>query len=173
MSHNDNQVSKVAQAGASLATVHISGGIEMMSRAVEATTGSELKVVGITVLTSLNEDSCHLIYGQPIKAKVLQLARDAALAKIYAIVCSGQELAYLKKYPELNSLKRIVPGIRPAWHAATADQKRVVTPAEAIKTGADYIVIGRPITEAADPREAAEETVAEIKSALDEMNQTR
>lgn len=136
----------VLAAGADLVTVHVSGGFEMMIAARE--TG--IRVAGITVLTSLDEENAHLIFGSPVKAKVLQLARDAKMAGLWGVVCSPKEVGILAKRPELAGLKFIVPGIRPA-RKESADQKRVDTPAAAIAAGADFLVIGRAITEAPDP----------------------
>lgn len=159
-----NSMAKLAAAGANLVTVHASGGVEMMRAAVDAAGGS--KVLAVTVLTSLDEDTAHLIFGNPIKATVLQFARNASLAGVYGVVCSPKELEILGKQPELQFLAKITPGIRPAWHQVGDDQKRVMTPAEAAKLGATLQVIGRPILRADDPLEAVEKTVQEIREAV-------
>ena len=150
--------------GADFITVHASGGIEMM-RAAVANRGDS-KILAVTVLTSLSEDEAHLICGKPVKAAVIQMARNALIAGVQGIVCSPLELAILGKSPEFNGLIKVTPGVRPEW-AAAGDQERVMTPGEAIKAGADYLVIGRPITnpppEIGSPENAIEKIMAEIE----------
>ena len=147
--------------------VHASAGIEAMMAAV-ANKGQSL-VLAVTVLTSLEENNAHLIFGAPSKAKVLQFARDAKLAGCDGIICSPQELELLGKQKELGSLLKVTPGVRPEW-AAAGDQKRIMTPAEAIKAGANYLVIGRPITrppaEIGSPVDAAKRIAEEIAGVL-------
>ena len=105
-------------------------------------------------------------YTEDLSALVLLRARMAMEAGCHGIVCSGHEVKAVKRAVSPN-LIAVTPGIRPAWSIVEGDdQKRVVTPAQAIRAGADYIVIGRPIRDAADPRKAAEMTAEEIKSAL-------
>ena len=101
--------------------------IEAMRAAMDAAKGTGTAILAVTVLTSMNEEDCNDIYGAPVKAKVLRFARNAALAGVDGIVCSPKELEFLKKYPELNGLKMVTPGIRPEW-AQKGDQKRVTTP---------------------------------------------
>lgn len=103
-------------------------------------------IIGVTVLTSMSDDEAHSIYGAPAANKVMQFAEMAAEAGLDGLVCSGQEVASLRANPITRDLLLVVPGIRPAW-AATGDQNRVMTPREAIDAGADYLVIGRPITQ--------------------------
>lgn len=122
-------------------------------------------VLAVTVLTALEENNAHLIFGAPIKAKVLQFARDAKIAGCDGIICSPQELEFLGKHSELNDLLRVVPGIRPKW-SVKDDQKRITTPADAIKAGADYLVIGRPIT---DPSKEVGSPIDAVKSIIDEI----
>jgi orotidine-5'-phosphate decarboxylase len=157
----------VSTLGVKMFDVHASAGIEAMKAAV--TNKGDSLVLAITVLTSLDDNNSQLIFGAPAKAKVLQLARDAKLAGCDGIVCSPQELEILRKQSELDGLMMITPGIRPEW-AATGDQRRVMTPAEAIKAGATALVIGRPITrpEASIGTQAmaAQKILEEIKSAL-------
>lgn len=145
----------------SLITVHASGGIAMMSAAVR--TAGDSKILAVTVLTSLCEEECHNTFGAPVKAKVLQFARNAVIAGVYGIVCSPMELKFLSQFPELGTLKKVTPGIRPKWHLDPKDdQARVTTPYDAVMMGADYLVIGRPITKASDPVEAVLKTQEEI-----------
>lgn len=133
----------VAKLGVDMFNVHASGGIEMMKAAVD--NKGESKVLAVTVLTSLSEEDAHSIYGAPSKGKVIEFARWAKIAGIDGLICSPQELQALGKQKELDDLLRVTPGVRPEW-AARGDQKRVMTPGEAVKAGADYLVIGRPIT---------------------------
>jgi len=124
--------------------VHASSGVQGMRAAVQNKGKSQ--VIAVTVLTSFEEDSCRHIFGAGSQEKVLQFARDAKEAGVDGIVCSPQELKWLGEDPSLNGLIRITPGIRPVW-AGKGDQKRVLTPKEAIALGATHLVIGRPITE--------------------------
>lgn len=148
-----------------LLTVHASSGLNGMAAAVAHS--GDAKVLAVTVLTSFAEDEAFLTFGAPSKAKVLQFARNALLAGCAGIVCSPQELAIIAKCPELTKLMKITPGVRPAG-SDVGDQKRVMTPGEAIKLGADYLVIGRPITAEADPVAAAKAIAEEIAQAFEE-----
>ncbi|MDD2758578.1 MAG: orotidine-5'-phosphate decarboxylase [Patescibacteria group bacterium] len=135
-----NTVGKAAKAAANLGVkmfnVHANCGIDAMQEAVMNKGRSH--VLAVTVLTSLDEDSCHLIYGAPSKAKVMQFAREATLAGMDGIICSPQELTMLAKRPEFGpGFLFVTPGVRPEWASAN-DQKRVMTPGEAIKAGAAY-----------------------------------
>jgi orotidine-5'-phosphate decarboxylase len=156
----------IAKLKPKMSNFHASSGIEAMIAAVENKDPQSL-ALAVSVLTSLEENDAHLIFGAPSKAKVIQFARDAKLAGCDGIVCSPQELKLLGKKKELKGLKKVVPGIR-ASDAKPDDQNRTATPAEAIKAGADYLVIGRPITNAADPVEAAKKIAVEIATALKE-----
>ena len=122
-------------------------------------------VLAVTVLTSLGEYDTYLIFGAPSKAKVLQFARDAKIAGCDGIICSPQELEFLGNYPELRGLLKVVPGIRPKW-SVTGDQKRIMTPSDAIKAGADYLVIGRPIT---NPPKEVGSSVEAVKRIIEEI----
>lgn len=153
----------VRDAGADIVTVHASGEIEMMQAALEH---GPSEIFAVTVLTSLSEEQAHLLHGQPSKAAVLYMARLAKLAGVHSVVCSPQEVGVLVKRPELEGMEFIVPGIRPAG-AETADQKRVNTPAAAIKAGASRLVVGRPVTQADDPIRALDQIAEEIASAME------
>jgi len=155
----------VAALGVSMFNVHASAGIEAMMEAI-ANKGQSL-VLAVTVLTSLEENNAHLIFGGPSKAKVLQLARDAKNAGCDGIISSPQELELLGKQKELLGLKKVTPGIRSS-DAAPDDQNRTLPPKEAARKGADFEVIGRPITKAADPVEAAKNIAREISIGLKE-----
>ncbi|HAR35823.1 MAG TPA: orotidine-5'-phosphate decarboxylase [Acidobacteria bacterium] len=159
--------------GVSMLTLHTSGGGEMMKKAVEAareTAAKENKplplILGVTVLTSLKDSDLQEIgFSSDSKNQVLRLARLAVEAGIEGIVCSPQELEPLRA--ELGEKVRIItPGIRPAW-AEAQDQKRIMTPEEAVKKGADFLVIGRPITQAPVPREAFNRVVEELQAAVE------
>ncbi len=162
-----NAAKSVAGLGVKMFNVHASCGIEAMAAAV-ANKGDSL-VLAVTVLTSLEENNAHLIFGGPSKAKVLQFARDARLAGVDGVICSPQELELLVKQVELGDLLKVTPGVRPEW-AAVGDQKRVMTPGEAVKAGATALVIGRPITkppaEIGSPADAAKYLSNEIANVL-------
>lgn len=143
-------------------TVHASMGIDALAAAAKHK--GESKMLAVTVLTSREENDAHLTFGKPTKAAALQLAREAKLAGADGIVCSPQELAFLAKHTELESLIKVTPGVRPTG-SDKGDQSRVMTPGEAIKAGADYLVIGRPIVRAPDPVAAAEAIAGEIAEA--------
>lgn len=161
-----NRVAKMAKAKPYFITVHASGGVKMLRAAVD--NAGESKILAVTVLTSLNEEDTHLALGAPVKAKVLEYARYAVLAGVHGIVCSAKELEFLSKYKELDSLIKVTPGIRPLWYQPADDQKRTMTPAEAIELGADYLVIGRPILKDDVPDYAVERTLEEIKNAREQ-----
>ncbi|HEY6336038.1 MAG TPA: orotidine-5'-phosphate decarboxylase [Alphaproteobacteria bacterium] len=150
-----------------LLTVHASGGPAMLRAAAEAAAEAgeaRPRIVAVTVLTSIDERDLGLV-GQrkPLAAQVQRLAELALGAGIDGVVASPQEVAKLRAKCG-DGFLLVVPGIRPPW-AASGDQKRVMTPAEAIEAGADYLVIGRPITSAEDPRARVERIVAEIDGA--------
>ncbi|MBI1216157.1 MAG: orotidine-5'-phosphate decarboxylase [Alphaproteobacteria bacterium] len=142
-------------------TLHASGGMEMMKAAQEAAQDvaakegvAAPKLLGVTVLTSLDDVALERV-GQlaPALEQVERLAVLAEMAGLSGVVCSPHEIAHLRKMVKQPFLL-VVPGIRPAGSAA-GDQKRVMTPAQAAELGADYLVVGRPITQAQDPQAAA------------------
>ena len=140
-----NTVKKSIQSLSSLPikmlTVHTSGGKDMMSAAMEAVSGTDIKVFGVTVLTSLSDDDTNTIFKRTSSKQVEAMLDSAELAGIDGVVCSPHELELLSKR---TSLLSITPGIR--LENSNDDQKRVMTPKDAIDLGADYLVIGRPIT---------------------------
>jgi orotidine-5'-phosphate decarboxylase len=161
-------VHSAANLGVSMLTVHASGGRKMLEAAVEAAGKAEKPplVLAVTVLTSLGEADLGEV-GVPGKLtdQVMRLARLAKQAGCGGVVASPHEIADLRR--EFGPETVIVtPGVRPAGSAA-GDQARVATPAEAIRAGADYIVVGRPITAAADAEQAARTVVAEIQRAAE------
>jgi orotidine-5'-phosphate decarboxylase len=142
-------------------TLHCAGGPAMLRAAVDARGARRTKLLGVTVLTSLDDrDLAATGQSGPIEEQVRRLALLAKAAGLDGVVCSPQEVAMLRKACGVDFLL-VVPGIRPAG-AASSDQKRVQTPRAAVEAGADYLVIGRPITEAADPAAAARAIVAEL-----------
>ncbi len=161
----------VSELKACMFNVHASCGVAAMKAAVANRGWSQ--VLAVTVLTSLEENEAHLIFGQPSKAKVIQMAQWAKLADVQGIICSPQELKMLKSRSELGCLNFVTPGIRPLW-SVKGDQSRVTTPYQAVKDGADYIVIGRPITQPpktiASPAEAAQKIIYEIQDAEKELS---
>jgi orotidine-5'-phosphate decarboxylase len=156
-----------AELGVSLFTVHASGGSEMLSRAVEAASGRS-KVLAISVLTSIDAAILSQIgaTGSP-EESVLRLVKLAEAAGVDGVVASPQEIKTIRSEISRPGFLVVTPGIRPATNASkpNEDQKRVATPAAAIADGASYLVVGRPITGAPDPVQAAEEIIAEMTHA--------
>jgi len=161
-----NTVAKAVEAadklGVKMLTLHLSGGSEMIRAAVRARK-SDMLLLGVTVLTSSTDETLREI-GVPEKAsdQVLRLARLGVANGIDGVVASPHEARSLRE--ELgDKIKIVTPGIRPAGSEAN-DQKRFTTPRQAIDEGADYLVIGRPITGAADPLAAVNRIVEELNS---------
>lgn len=145
-----------AQLGVKIFNVHCLGGLEMMRAAAEAAkeVNSSSKVIGVTILTSHDRPSLERIgLDEEPEAAVRRLARLAREAGLDGVVCSAREIKAVREECGEDFLL-VTPGIRPAT-AAIGDQKRVMTPAEAIKAGADWLVVGRPITGAEDVVTAA------------------
>ncbi len=155
-------VESVARLGASFLTVHAYP--QTMHAAVDARAGSPLRILAVTVLTSYDDaDLAAAGYDFTVPELVGERAAQARDIGVDGLVCSGEEAALLR--PVIGAgMVLVTPGIRPAGTAA-GDQKRVMTPAAAIAAGADYLVVGRPILAAPDPKAAAEAIVAEIASA--------
>jgi orotidine-5'-phosphate decarboxylase len=148
-------VREAAQLGVSMLTVHATGGGKMLRAAVDAArTAPGLMVLAVTVLTSMDESDLERIgVRDTVTDSVIRLATIALASGCQGIVTSAREAASLRA--ELgNDFAIVTPGVRPAG-TGNGDQVRVVTPAEAIAAGASHIVVGRPITEAADPAAAA------------------
>jgi orotidine-5'-phosphate decarboxylase len=155
-------VESVASLGATFLTVHAYP--QTMKAAVEGRAGSSLKILAVTVLTSYDDGDLHAAgYRLSVSDLVEARAQQAQVLGVDGIVCSPEEAAGLRKIVG-HQMNLVTPGIRPAG-AATGDQKRIMTPARAIAAGADYLVVGRPIMEAPDPKTAAEAIVAEIAQA--------
>src|SRR5438874_342943 len=167
-------VREAAQLGVSMLTVHTSGGTKMLRAAAEAAhvdasayAESGLKVLAVTVLTSMDEQDLSEIGVQtPLRDQVVRLASLALQAGCHGVVSSAQEARALRGQLGSDFLV-VTPGVRPAG-AAHGDQARVVTPAEAIASGATHIVVGRPITAAKNPAIAADQILQELESTATE-----
>ncbi|MCA9341404.1 orotidine-5'-phosphate decarboxylase [Candidatus Saccharibacteria bacterium] len=122
-------------------------------------------LLGVTVLTSFTDQDAIQVYGGPAIEKVQQFAAAAATAGLDGLVCSPHEIRQLKSSPETSHLVLVTPGIRPDW-SDKGDQKRIMTPATAVSAGADYLVIGRPITNPpssiGSPKNAVQKIMEEI-----------
>ncbi|MFN2475808.1 MAG: orotidine-5'-phosphate decarboxylase [Chthoniobacterales bacterium] len=153
-------VAAASEFDVAMLTVHLSGGRKMLDAAVAAAP-PQLLLLGVTVLTSSDAATLSEIgVSESVQAQTGRLARLGAAAGVRGLIASPHELRSLRA--ELgNDVTIITPGVRPAW-AAADDQKRFTTPAEAVSSGADYLVIGRPVTAHAEPREAVRAIIAEI-----------
>jgi orotidine-5'-phosphate decarboxylase len=159
-----NTVARATESASNLSvqmlTIHLSGGAEMIQAAT--THKGKMSILGVTVLTSANERTlCETGVSESIGQHVLRLARLGVENGIDGIVASPHETKMLRAEFG-DKLRIVVPGVRPSWSQA-GDQKRVMTPREAIDAGADYLVIGRPITAHKNPREALEKILQELK----------
>jgi orotidine-5'-phosphate decarboxylase len=160
-------VRSAASSGASLLTVHAMGGPAMLTAAAEAAavSSNSPRLLAVTVLTSMDQSQLTAVGVSASPAEqVLRLARIAQASGIHGLVCSAEEVRALRE--ELGAQAELVtPGIRPAG-AAAGDQKRVATPSAAIRAGASALVVGRPITQAADPAQAAQAILDEIAASI-------
>jgi orotidine-5'-phosphate decarboxylase len=155
-------VESVAKTGATFLTVHAYP--QTMKAAMEGKHGSKLRILAVTALTSYDDaDLYEAGYKLGVGALVLQRAGQARDLGVDGLVCSAEEAARLRVAIG-SGMTLVTPGIRPAG-ASRDDQKRIMTPARAIAAGADYLVVGRPIVEAADPKAAAAAIVDEIAQA--------
>jgi orotidine-5'-phosphate decarboxylase len=156
-------VESVASLGATFLTVHAYP--QTMQAAIEARAGSNLKILAVTVLTSYDDGDLQAAgYRLGVSDLVEARARQAQTLGVDGLVCSPEEAANLRGIVG-RQMHLVTPGIRPAG-SSVGDQKRIMTPARAIAAGADYLVVGRPVMEAADPKAAAEAIQAEIAQAL-------
>jgi orotidine-5'-phosphate decarboxylase len=159
----EGAVGNIARMGMTFVTVHAYP--KAMRAAVAARGDASLGLLGVTVLTSMDDgDLAAAGYAGTVDALVLRRAKDARAAGMDGIVCSPVEVAKVREAVG-PGIALVTPGIRPAG-SETGDQKRVTTPADAIRAGADYLVVARPIIRAPGPREAAEAIQAEIAAAL-------
>ena len=146
-----------------MVNVHVSAGQESIKTAIENSPDS--LVLGVTVLTSISSEECYWIFGEYFGYKVNYFAKILIELGADGIICSPQELPILNKSDFGHKLLRVVPGIRPSWAPAN-DQKRITTPRQALDAGADYLVIGRPITSPPNgmtPPEAVEKIIKELE----------
>lgn len=167
-----NTVARSAQAAAKLGVfmfnVHAMGGPEMMKKCADAVREEAKKlkkekpyIIAVTILTSMDENNLKKIgVNDNMESQVLRLAQLAKDSGLDGVVASPSEIKPLRKAMGGNFII-VTPGVRPSW-AATNDQKRISTPKEAIDSGASFIVVGRPITDAQDPVEAAKKILQEI-----------
>lgn len=163
-------IRSLAGMGPYMMNVHTSGGVAMMQAAKEAAiaTARQFRVptplmIGVTVLTSLdNDDVSALGQGFSVEDQAVRLAKLAKEAGLDGVVCSGTDITNIKKECG-QDFKLIVPGIRPAG-GKNGDQKRVMTPAKALATGADYLVMGRPVTQAEDPASVVESVLRNLEN---------
>ena len=162
----ERAVASACALGVSFLTLHASGGPKMLERAAArvAREGSSLTLLAVTVLTSMDDSDLRAIGSvDAASAQVNRLAQLAFSAGVRGFVCSVAEAKTLRETLGAEAVI-VTPGIRPAG-AAVGDQKRVATPAEALRAGASVLVVGRPIRDAADPRAAAAAVAAEIREA--------
>jgi orotidine-5'-phosphate decarboxylase len=158
-------VESVAKLGATFLTVHAYP--QTMKAAVEGRAGSSLKILGVTVLTSYDDDDLHAAgYRFGVSELVAARASQAHALGLDGLVCSAEEVADVRALVGMQ-MALVTPGIRPSG-SEVGDQKRVMTPERAIAAGADYLVVGRPVTEAKDPKNVAESIVASIEGAMAE-----
>lgn len=147
--------------GVQMLTVHLSGG-EAMARAAVAASGGDLSILGVTVLTSFDEQTVRgLGIAYTIEEQVLRLAKVGEAAGVHGLVVSPEEIEVIRGFRDRFEI--VVPGIRPAWTDA-GDQRRIMAPRDAVNAGADYLVIGRPIIAHKNPREAVDKIVAELSN---------
>ena len=153
-------VESVSRLGAQMLTVHLSGGSEMV-RAATTARANNMLLLGVTVLTSSTEETLREIgIASGVADQVLRLAKLGVDAGIDGVVASPHEIKPLRREFG-DKIKIVVPGIRPSW-SEPGDQRRTMTPCEALEAGADYLVIGRPIIADAKPREATERILEDI-----------
>jgi len=156
-------VESIATLGATFLTVHAYP--QTMKAAVEARAGSDLKILAVTVLTSYDDGDLHAAgYRFTVSDLVEARAQQAQVLGVDGLVSSPEEAASLRRIIG-HQMQLVTPGVRPAG-SASGDQKRIMTPSRAIAAGADYLVVGRPITEATDPLRAAEAIQAEIAQSV-------
>ncbi|HWM23256.1 MAG TPA: orotidine-5'-phosphate decarboxylase [Chthoniobacterales bacterium] len=153
-------VAAAGELGVQMLTVHLSGGRAMLETAVEARPPG-LSLLGVTVLTSATDETLRETgVNSPIEDQVVRLADLGKASGVDGLITSPHEVRILRERLG-HQMKFITPGVRPTW-AAADDQKRFTTPTEALKNGADYLVIGRPITAHPDPRQAVERLLEEM-----------
>ncbi|ABD45528.1 orotidine 5'-phosphate decarboxylase [Ehrlichia chaffeensis str. Heartland] len=158
-------ISVIASLNVAMLTIHVSGGREMMIRAMDSISGSVTKLVGVTVLTSMDDSDLKEIgvNESPVQ-QVMLLSKLAREVGLYGIVCSAFEAKEVRNRYTEKDLKLIVPGIR--FDSDCNDQKRVKSPKDAMLAGANYLVIGRPITMSSDPVQTVEDILLSISKCI-------
>ena len=157
----ERAVAGIAQYDLDFLTVH--GDPHVVRAAIAGCSNTDLKILAVTILTSLDRsdlDDC-LIQSGEIQSLVINRARLALAAGADGVIASPQEAALIRALPEANNKLIVTPGVRPIG-TAPRDQKRIATPVSAINNGADHIVVGRPIIQANDPAQAAKAIIAEL-----------
>ncbi|WP_282121301.1 orotidine-5'-phosphate decarboxylase [Ruegeria atlantica] len=159
----ENAVRGLAQFDLDFLTVH--GDPHVVRAAKEGAAGKDLKILAVTILTSLNRDDldASLLKKGDVQDLVVERAARALEAGADGVIASPQEAALIRALPQAEGRLIVTPGVRPAG-AALGDQKRVATPANAVADGVDHIVVGRPVYQADDPKAAAEAILAELSS---------
>ncbi|HOK04372.1 MAG TPA: orotidine-5'-phosphate decarboxylase [Victivallales bacterium] len=153
--------------GVDMLNIHASGGVNMMKAAVEEakTRNPEAIVIAVTVLTSFDQSSFSNAMNRnddyKISEHVIHLAKISYQSGIDGVVCSSHEISMIKKQFG-KAFLTVVPGIRPSWELSKDDQKRIMSPAQAVKEGADYLVVGRPIIKSNNPAESALKIISEF-----------
>jgi orotidine-5'-phosphate decarboxylase len=156
-------VESASRLGVQMLTIHLSGGSEMIRAATAAARVNNMLLLGVTVLTSATEETLREIGIQDkVDDQVLRLARLGIEAGIDGVVASPHEIKSLRREFG-DKIKIVVPGIRPSW-SEPGDQKRTMTPCEALEAGADYLVIGRPIIAHPNPNEAVAKILDEFRT---------
>ena len=160
----------IADLGAGLTTVHAGGGSAMIAAACKAVEGSPTRILAVTILTSLSNEALTTELGLRESARdaVVRLARLAVSSGSHGIVCSPHEIAAVRAAVGPEPLI-VTPGVRPSW-AGHDDQARVMTPGEAARAGADYVVVGRPIFGLQDPAQAVQLILRELADAATTRN---
>jgi orotidine-5'-phosphate decarboxylase len=155
-------VESACKLGVHMLTIHLSGGRTMCEAAVAGRGKSDVLILGVTVLTSLTDARLYEVgFRNSVQEQTLLLAEIAKDVGITGLVASPLELGVLRKrYGSLFTT--VIPGIRPAW-SESGDQQRILTPKQAVDAGADYLVIGRPITASSNPRDAVDRIVNELE----------
>ena len=158
-----HSVESACALGVDMLTIHLSGGRAMCEAAVAGRGASETLVLGVTVLTSLTDDALSEVgFRGTVQEEVVLLAELAKNTGVTGLVASPHELTLLRnRYGSLFTT--VIPGIRPKW-SEPGDQKRVLPPRQAVDAGADYLVIGRPITASSDPKDAVRRIIHELES---------
>jgi orotidine-5'-phosphate decarboxylase len=155
-------IKTLGKLGVHMTNVHISGGSEMLRAARDAAKEYSTLLIGVTQLTSTNQETLHqdLLIPHSMKETVSHYAMIANREGLDGVVCSALEATFIKEQQGQNFLT-VTPGIRPLGNESH-DQKRVMTPVQAIQSGCDYLVIGRPITQANDPQSIFQQILKEI-----------